>query len=96
MGRQFVILGNGIAGFSAAEAIRRNQADAEITIISDEKVPTYSRPLLSKTYFKTFQKERICIADNTWYEENHINQILGRRIEKFVPKDKSIYYQMDK
>lgn len=91
MRRRFVVLGNGIAGFSAAEAIRRNQADAEITMISEEKISTYLRPLLSKTYFKTFQKERIYVADNTWYEENHINQILGRPIEKIVPKDKSVY-----
>ena len=90
MGKRFVILGNGIAGFSAASGIREQQPDGEIIMISDEKESSYLRPLLSKTYFKTFQKEKIRIADASWYEQNRIQQILGHGIEAIIPEKKQI------
>lgn len=90
MGKRFAVLGNGIAGFSAAAEILRQQPDGEITIISDEKISSYLRPLLSKTYFKTFQKERILLAEDSWYQENSIRQILGCRIEEIIPEEKQI------
>lgn len=39
MGKRFVILGNGIAGFSAAAELRRQSREAEITLISEEAEP---------------------------------------------------------
>lgn len=47
MTRRFVIVGNGAAGLAAAEAIRRLDAQAEITIVGDEPHPFYSRPGLA-------------------------------------------------
>ena len=43
----YVIIGNGAAGYYAASSIRKNNAFANIKIISDEKVFTYYRPMLS-------------------------------------------------
>ncbi|WP_054700820.1 FAD-dependent oxidoreductase [Desulfosarcina cetonica] len=42
-----VIIGNGIAGVCAAEAIRVLDESAELTIIGDETFPPYSRPMIS-------------------------------------------------
>ena len=42
MGQRIVIIGNGIAGNSAAEAIRTYDSDAKVTIISCETAPLYS------------------------------------------------------
>ena len=44
---RFVIVGNGIAGISAAHAIRMISSDALITIVSDEAEPGYSACVLS-------------------------------------------------
>ena len=35
--KQYVVIGAGIAGVSAAEAIRRQDADGEITLLSGER-----------------------------------------------------------
>lgn len=42
-----MIVGNGAAGLAAAEAIRRLDAQAEITIVGEEPHPFYSRPGLA-------------------------------------------------
>ena len=42
MNRDIVILGSGIAGYSAAHAVKRTNRHANLTIVSEESDPTYS------------------------------------------------------
>jgi len=44
---QFLIIGTGVAGISAAEAIRSLDSQAEITFVSDDRHGFYSRPGLA-------------------------------------------------
>ncbi|TRO47938.1 NAD(P)/FAD-dependent oxidoreductase, partial [Candidatus Bathyarchaeota archaeon] len=44
---KYVIVGASAAGISAVEAIREVDQTGTITIISDEKCPQYSRPMIS-------------------------------------------------
>ncbi|MEU9021884.1 FAD-dependent oxidoreductase [Actinomadura sp. NPDC048394] len=46
--RRVVVAGNGIAGLTAADALRANGFDGELTIVGDEPHAAYSRPALSK------------------------------------------------
>lgn len=43
-----VVVGNGIAGLTAADTLREAGFDGELTIVGDEPHPAYSRPALSK------------------------------------------------
>ncbi|MFE6287421.1 FAD-dependent oxidoreductase [Streptomyces sp. NPDC057877] len=43
-----VVVGNGIAGLTAAHTPREAGFDGELTIVGDERHPAYSRPALSK------------------------------------------------
>ncbi|MFE9097015.1 NAD(P)/FAD-dependent oxidoreductase [Streptomyces sp. NPDC007264] len=43
-----VVVGNGIAGLTAADTLRDAGFDGELTIVGDEPHPAYSRPALSK------------------------------------------------
>ncbi|KAL5037611.1 hypothetical protein BDV3_007279 [Batrachochytrium dendrobatidis] len=45
---QYVLIGGGTASYSAMEAIRETQPDAQILIISEEEFVPYQRPPLSK------------------------------------------------
>jgi 3-phenylpropionate/trans-cinnamate dioxygenase ferredoxin reductase component len=47
-----VIVGNGIAGVTAADTLRSVGFDGEITLIGDEPHPAYSRPALSKALLR--------------------------------------------
>jgi NADPH-dependent 2,4-dienoyl-CoA reductase/sulfur reductase-like enzyme len=42
----YLIIGSGIAGATAAEIMRNEDAAAEITIVADDPFPVYYRPAL--------------------------------------------------
>ncbi len=46
--KRIVVVGNGIAGLTAADSLRGSGYDGELIIIGDERHPAYSRPALSK------------------------------------------------
>ena len=46
--QRIVVLGHGIAALTAAESLRDNGFDGELTIVGDEPHAPYSRPALSK------------------------------------------------
>lgn len=47
-----LIVGNGIAGLTAADSLRDSGFDGELTIVGDEPHPAYSRPALSKALLR--------------------------------------------
>ena len=62
-----LIIGNGIAGISVAETIRKNRADDQIVIISDEDDPPYWRAGLSKYNLDIIpsRRHRLALLDHT-------------------------------
>ena len=50
--RRVVVVGNGIAGVTAADTLRDAGFDGEITLVGDEPHPAYSRPALSKALLR--------------------------------------------
>ena len=50
--RRIVVVGNGIAGVTAADTLRAAGYDGELTLVGDETHPAYSRPALSKALLR--------------------------------------------
>ena len=50
--RRVVVVGNGIAGVTAADTLRRAGHDGAITLVGDERHAAYSRPALSKALLR--------------------------------------------
>lgn len=50
--RRIVVVGGGIAGVTAADALRQNGFDGELIIVGDEPHAAYSRPALSKALLR--------------------------------------------
>lgn len=86
----FVILGNGVAGLSAAEAIRERNGTCAVIMISDEPYLSYNRPMLTKSLSSLKSADEIAIHDSGWYESNRIVNKLGARVEKLEPDTKTI------
>jgi NAD(P)H-nitrite reductase large subunit len=78
---QHVILGNGIAGVSAAEAIRQLDAHAGITMVADETAVPYSRPMISMVLDGSVPPEKLPIRSQRFYEDLNIAPVLGKRVE---------------
>lgn len=85
MANKYLILGNGIAGFSAARSIRELAPEAEITMVSAEKESAYLRPLLSKTDLRRFRRGKTHLVPAQWYAENRIEERTGCRAERIDP-----------
>lgn len=69
---KILIIGNGIAGLSAAEEIRKKNKEVDIQIITKEKYHTYYRTQLSHFLSKDFKVEDIYVKPEKWYRENNI------------------------
>lgn len=74
-----VIIGNGIAGVSAAEAIRELDAKAAITMIGDEIFPPYSRPMISSVLEGSQPHSKLPIRPTEFYDDLVIEPCLGQR-----------------
>lgn len=77
-----IIIGDGIAGATAAETIRKQDDDADIHVFTDESEPLYNRIML-KTYMKgTLPKQYTRVHDENWYDKRNIDLHLDTRVEK--------------
>jgi 3-phenylpropionate/trans-cinnamate dioxygenase ferredoxin reductase subunit len=74
----FVIVGAGLAGAKAAEALREQDFDGRIVLIGDEPHRPYERPPLSKEYLMgKAERESVFVHEKNWYAEHHVDLHLG-------------------
>lgn len=86
-----IIVGAGLAGGCAADAIREHDKKGSVLLIGDEKHLPYDRPDLSKKlWFGKKKLEQIFLHDQKFYDENEIQVTLGSRIVELDAKLKSI------
>ena len=81
MYRDYLVLGSGIAGLKAAEAIRDLDANGSVMMVTRDSVSPYSRPMLTKTPLRTFCKARISLFPEIWYQERRIELSLNTAVE---------------
>lgn len=74
---RFLIIGNGAAGTTACEEIRKRNKKCTIEIISSENVIGYNRPMLTKGILSEVDPVNFFIKPLEWYEENKIKLTLG-------------------
>lgn len=74
-----LIVGAGLAGLSAAEALRRAGYGGRITLLGAEALPPYDRPPLSKEWLGgTLSEEKVFLRPPAFYDEHEIELRLGR------------------
>ncbi len=79
---QYIVLGNGNAGFTAARTIRENDKTGSILMISQEAALTYSRPMLTKTPLRSYDMKKTLLYPKAWYEEKAIDVLLETKVER--------------
>jgi len=87
---RYVIIGNGVAGATAAEQIRKKDQSGDITIITDEAVPFYSRIRLIEYLAKEADKQGIIIHKGDWYEKNNIKLLLNSPVSGIDKDNKKV------
>lgn len=71
-----LILGSGAAGITAVKKLRELRPEDEVSIVSEEPYPPYSRCLLPDYIAGSISKKELFIQSDEFYQENNINLIL--------------------
>jgi nitrite reductase (NADH) large subunit len=78
--KRYVIVGNGVAGTTAAEQVRKNDAKGQITILTDEDLPFYTRIRLIDYLSGDLDEAGLVIRAPEWYGERRIELKTGVRV----------------
>lgn len=89
MPEHVVIIGNGIAGITAARHIRRI-SDKKITVISSENKYFFSRTALMYVYMGHMKWEHLEPYEEWFWEKNRI-ELIEDHVERIEPASKSLF-----
>lgn len=87
---KFVILGNGAAGISAAEKLRQLNDNCEITVVSIEDVPVYTKFMLPDYIGGKIARNKLILRDMNYYDKNRIKLLLSEKIENIDSHQKVV------
>ena len=73
MTRRYVVLGNGIAGQTAAEELRKADADASIVMIAAERHPLYNRVALPRYLRGQVRREKVFMRSAEDYAKQNLD-----------------------
>ena len=88
--RKYVIVGNGVAGVTAAQTLVHADPSSEVHIIGEEPYLYYRRPRLVKLVAGEIEQDAIYYRPPEWYAEHGIHLHLGVRVMSLNPKDNLI------
>jgi NAD(P)H-nitrite reductase large subunit len=102
MSTSHLIVGDGIAGSSAAETIREEDPDADVTVITDEGEALYNRILIKEFAKGKLPEAPISIHEPEWYDEREIDLQLNTHVREIDPDAHTLHthdgttYEYDK
>jgi nitrite reductase (NADH) large subunit len=86
--KKYLIIGNGVAGSTAAENIRKLDKTGSITIVTEEGLPFYYRIRLNEFIAGDITEQALIAKKDRWYQENHIDLKLKTRIKGAKQQEK--------
>ena len=92
MNFDYLIIGGGVAGTTAAETIRKKDSEVTIGIVSEEPYNFYSRILLSKPNFflGVVPFDSVWLRRDEWYAQNRITLLAGKKAVSLNSKERSV------
>jgi nitrite reductase (NADH) large subunit len=90
MMKRYVIIGNGVAGTTAAENIRKGDDQGKIIIITDEDLPFYYRVRLNEFVSGDLAEQELVARGEEWYRERAIDVRLRTRGIDAKPAEKTV------
>ncbi|WP_181685186.1 NAD(P)/FAD-dependent oxidoreductase [Halorhabdus salina] len=77
----YVVIGDGIAGSSAAAELAERTTDASITVVTAESEPLYNRILIKEFAKGNLDADVVRMHDRSWYDDRDIDLRLDTRVE---------------
>ena len=85
-----VIVGGGVAALTAAEAARERNKAAKIEIITNEGLPCYNRPMLTKNILAKPDVLGFITKPAEWYGNNSVMVTFGKEVTGVDPAGKRV------
>jgi NAD(P)H-nitrite reductase large subunit len=79
---KYVIIGGSVGGIGAVEAIREIDCTGELTVISEEPFPQYSRPMISEYVSREATLETMKYRGDQFWKRNNVQALTGRTAVK--------------
>ena len=89
--KQYLIIGNGVAGTTSAQEIRKINPEGKITIVTEESLPFYSRIKLPDYIAGAADSSDLVVRKEQWYEERQIDLKTGSRISDIDPDKRQAF-----
>ncbi len=99
--KRYVIIGNGVAGTTAAETLRKNDPNCQIHIFTNEPYPLYNRVSLPRFLQGVIGEQKVMIRDFAWHEQRTIQLVTETLItavnteERVVTTNKGEHFPYD-
>ncbi len=89
--KNYLIVGNGVAGTTAAENVRKQDKEGKITIVTDEDFPFYWRLRLNEYLAGDITEEALAAKKAHWYGDQRIDLKLKTLIAGADPNEKVVF-----
>jgi NAD(P)H-nitrite reductase large subunit len=99
--KRYVIIGNGVAGTTAAENLRKQDPNCSIHLLTNERYPLYNRVSLPRFLQGVIIEHKVMIRDFAWHEQRNIQLLTETFVtdvnteECVVTTDKGHYLPYD-
>jgi 3-phenylpropionate/trans-cinnamate dioxygenase ferredoxin reductase subunit len=91
-----VIIGAGLAGARAAEALRKDGFDGSVTLLGEEPERPYIRPPLSKDYLRgESERDGVYVHSDTFYAEQRVDFRPSVSARSIVPASREVIVDGD-
>lgn len=78
--KRYVIIGNGIAGTTCAQMLRKNDVSCAIWLITNEPYPLYNRVSLKRLLDGVLPEQKVMMRDFAWHEQQRITLLTETRV----------------
>lgn len=89
--RKYVIVGNGFAGTTCAEQLRKADPVCSITLFTDEPYCLYNRIALPPLLRKQVSEAKVIMRDVAWHEKMKIDLHLSTKVERVDAAGRVVY-----
>lgn len=89
--QRYVIIGNGIAGTTAAETLRRGDPNCSILLITDEPYPLYNRVALPPFLKLQVPESKVFLKTIEFHAKNRIDLLLETRVVRVDTTERIVY-----
>ena len=85
-----IIVGNGVAGVTAARSIKENHPETLVSIYTDESSRYYSRPRVYEVLSGEAEPEDVSVFSEEWYRTKGITVQLNKKVSSIDTKRKEL------